>query len=65
MSESSRYFCPICHRLVEYDPYYGRAYCTFCSWRSSSITKKEFDIWYKGQIIPRKTGMGRSGLWDE
>lgn len=38
-----RVFCPKCGRLAEYDPYYGRTYCTSCSWRSErvpEVTKK-------------------------
>ena len=27
-------FCPKCSRLSEYDSYFGRFYCTSCSWRS-------------------------------
>lgn len=42
MPESKRYFCPECGRLAEYDPYYKRGYCTFCSWRSAKMSEKAF-----------------------
>lgn len=41
-NERQRYFCPVCQRIAEYDPYYKRGYCTFCSWSSDQMTEKAF-----------------------
>jgi hypothetical protein len=41
-NERQRYFCPVCQRVAEYEPYYKRGYCTFCSWRSDQMTEKAF-----------------------
>ncbi len=34
-------FCPKCSRLVEYDPYFGRLFCTSCNWRSEKVEDEE------------------------
>lgn len=33
-------FCPECNRIIEYDSYFDKYYCTSCSWRSKKVNKK-------------------------
>jgi uncharacterized Zn finger protein (UPF0148 family) len=35
--------CPQCHRLIEFDSYFSRYYCTSCDWRSEKICNNKED----------------------
>jgi hypothetical protein len=34
--------CPQCHRLIEFDSYFSRYYCTSCDWRSEKICNNDY-----------------------
>jgi hypothetical protein len=37
-------FCPNCKRLIEFDSYFGRYYCTSCNWRSKKIPREKIRL---------------------